>query len=97
MLLLLWMCNSKTNWLTDLVSANEITKVMGIVNVGKTLARCFGQLLSGYVVQSGLLRYAFIISGSVLLSADFILILSFIGIDKKVLVTFKKEVSSFLF
>ncbi|KAL6936707.1 hypothetical protein ACO0R3_000310 [Hanseniaspora guilliermondii] len=71
--------------LTDLVNANEITKVMGIVNVGKTLARCFGQLFSGYVVQSGLLKYAFIISGSVLLTADFILILSFVGIDKKVL------------
>ena len=77
--------------LTDLVSANEITKVMGIVNVGKTLARCFGQLLSGYVVQSVLLRYAFIISGSVLLSADFILILSFIGIDKKVLQHLRKK------
>ncbi|XBW35288.1 hypothetical protein QEN19_000856 [Hanseniaspora menglaensis] len=77
--------------LTDLVNANEITKVMGIVNVGKTLARCFGQLISGYVVQSGLLRYGFIISGCVLLTADIILIVSFVGIDKKVLKHLKKK------
>lgn len=71
--------------LTDLVDANEITRVMGIVNVGKTLARCLGQLISGYVVQGGLLKYGFIISGSVLLVADIILIISFVGIDKRVL------------
>ncbi|OBA28184.1 MFS general substrate transporter [Hanseniaspora valbyensis NRRL Y-1626] len=71
--------------LTDLVDANEITRVMGIVNVGKTLARCLGQLISGYVVQGGFLRYGFIISGSVLMLADIILIVSFVGIDKKVL------------
>ena len=33
--------------LTSIMPKQDITKVMGIVNIGKTLARCIGPIITG--------------------------------------------------
>lgn len=71
--------------LTLLMPLNELTRVMGIVNIGKTFARCIGPLFTGRLADSGRLRWGFLINGLCILMADLIMGLCFGGIDEEIL------------
>ncbi|KAH3902471.1 related to Staphylococcus multidrug resistance protein [Saccharomycodes ludwigii] len=71
--------------LTNLIPAQDLTKVMGIVNIGKTFARCIGPTFTGLLANKGELWVCFIISGGLTILADFILYLLFNKVDKKIL------------
>lgn len=73
--------------LTALIQPEELTKVMGIVNIGKTLARCVGPVITGALAGKGLLWISFVISGALILCADGLLTLLFFGIDRRILDT----------
>ncbi|KAI5958740.1 uncharacterized protein KGF55_005739 [Candida pseudojiufengensis] len=67
--------------LTSIMPKNEITKVMGIVNIGKTFARCIGPIFTGRLAEHSHLKYSFIISASCTLLADLILGISFLHVE----------------
>ncbi|KAH3672184.1 hypothetical protein WICMUC_004413 [Wickerhamomyces mucosus] len=71
--------------LTGLIKSEELTKCMGIVNIGKTLARCVGPIVTGNLAEKGYLWISFLISGSFILFADFLLFVMFYGLDEKIL------------
>lgn len=69
--------------LTGLIPPRELTKAMGVVNIGKTFARCIGPVFTGKLAAHGYLWVGFIITGSVTLCADFLLFILFYGVDSK--------------
>ncbi|CAG87981.2 DEHA2E10098p [Debaryomyces hansenii CBS767] len=71
--------------LTSIMPNNELTKAMGIVNIGKTFARCVGPIFTGKLAEKKLLHYAFVINGSCVLLADLILATNFLQLDKEIL------------
>ncbi|KAI5950688.1 hypothetical protein KGF57_004236 [Candida theae] len=71
--------------LTSIMPKEEITKVMGIVNIGKTFARCIGPIFTGKLAEQNKLRYGFIINGACVLFADVILAISFLHLDHDIL------------
>lgn len=71
--------------LTSIMPKDELTKVMGIVNIGKTFARCIGPIFTGTLAEHGLLYVGFLINGSCVLLADLILATNFIRLDHEVL------------
>lgn len=71
--------------LTNLIPAKDLTKVMGIVNIGKTFARCIGPIFTGILAKNGYLWFCYIISGSLVILADIILAISFLHVDKLIL------------
>lgn len=71
--------------LTSIMPNDELTKAMGIVNIGKTFARCIGPIFTGKLAQNNLLHYAFVINGSCVLLADIILATNFLHLDTEVL------------
>ncbi|KAA8916593.1 hypothetical protein TRICI_001219 [Trichomonascus ciferrii] len=58
-------------FLASVVKPDERTKVMGIVNVVKTLARSIGPTFTGHLAQVGLLWLAFVIGGGLETVHDF--------------------------
>ncbi|KAK6463308.1 major facilitator superfamily domain-containing protein [Scheffersomyces coipomensis] len=71
--------------LTSIMPQEEITKVMGIVNIGKTFARCIGPVFTGKLAANQLLYVGFIINGGCTLLADLILGLNFLHLDHEIL------------
>lgn len=71
--------------LTNLIKPKDLTKVMGIVNIGKTFARCIGPIFTGILAKNGYLWLCFIISGSLVITADMILACSFLHVDADIL------------
>lgn len=72
--------------LTSIMPASDLTKVMGLVNIGKTLARCVGPVFTGLLAAHGLLEYGFYIDLVLVLAADVILASNFLHLDKAILV-----------
>lgn len=70
--------------LTSIMPKQDITKVMGIVNIGKTLARCIGPIITGKLASINKLYVGFIINSCVLL-ADMILAINFLHLDEEIL------------
>lgn len=70
--------------LTNLFKPNELTRVMGIVNIGKTFARCIGPIFTGILASRGFLWLCYIISGSLVITADAILAFWFLSIDSQI-------------
>lgn len=68
--------------LTNLIKPKDLTRVMGIVNIGKTFARCIGPIFTGMLAKEGYLWLCYIISGSLIIVADSILACSFLHVDK---------------
>lgn len=73
--------------LTGLIRPTELTRVMGIVNICKTFARCIGPMVTGKLAKIGKLKFSFVISGGLIFCADLLLALLFYGIDEKILET----------
>lgn len=73
--------------LTGLIKPEELTRCMGIVNIGKTFARCVGPIVTGKLAKGGYLWVSFIISGSLIFIADVLLSILFYGIDHEILET----------
>lgn len=73
--------------LTGLIRPEELTRCMGIVNIGKTFARCVGPIVTGKLATHGYLWVSFIISGALIFSADCLLAVLFYGTDRKILET----------
>lgn len=71
--------------LTNLINPAELTRAMGVVNIGKTFARCVGPIFTGRLAGGGYLWVAFIINGGLTMVADLLLFSFFYGVDKKVL------------
>ncbi|CCE63875.1 hypothetical protein TPHA_0G00390 [Tetrapisispora phaffii CBS 4417] len=71
--------------LTNLVRPTDLTRVMGVVNIGKTIARCVGPIFTGLIAKHGYLWLCFVISGCLVILADLILACSFLHIDKKII------------
>lgn len=71
--------------LTTIIPKEDLIKVLGIVNIGKTFARCIGPLFTGKLAQHGLLYIAFLVNGACLVLADLILGVCFVHLDKEVL------------
>ncbi len=69
--------------MTTLVKKNELTKVLGIVNIVKTFARCIGPLLTGRLAESGRLAIAFPIGGLFSILLDVGMGLFFWDIDQR--------------
>ena len=63
--------------LTNLIRPADLTKVMGIVNIGKTFARCIGPIFTGILANLDYLWLCYIISGVLVIVADCILACSF--------------------
>lgn len=72
-------------FLTSIIPKEDLIRVMGIVNIGKTFARCIGPVFTGKLAQHNLLRYGFYINGLCLFLADSILGASFMHLDAQVL------------
>lgn len=73
----------RTAFLAAVVKPDERTRVMGMVNIVKTLSRSVGPLLVGQLANSGLLWVSFIIGGVLEASYDAGLFASFYWIDKQ--------------
>lgn len=71
--------------LTNLIDPSDLTKVMGIVNIGKTFARCIGPIFTGILANRNYLWLCYIISGVLVILADSILACSFLHVDKTIL------------
>lgn len=70
--------------LTNIIAPQDLTKVMGIVNIGKTLARCVGPIFTGMFAARDYLWVCYIISGSLVIAADCVLAYSFLDMDFKI-------------
>ncbi|SCU85633.1 LAFA_0D16820g1_1 [Lachancea sp. 'fantastica'] len=73
--------------LTNIIKPSDLTRVMGVVNIGKTFARCIGPVFTGLLADRGLLWCCYLISGTFVLLADFVLAVLFYDIDSHVLKT----------
>ncbi|SMN21013.1 similar to Saccharomyces cerevisiae YJR124C Putative protein of unknown function [Maudiozyma saulgeensis] len=71
--------------LTNLINPKDLTRVMGIVNIGKTFARCIGPIFTGILAKDGYLWLCFIISGALVITADMVLACSFLHVDKHIM------------
>ena len=71
--------------LTSIMPKQDITKVMGIVNIGKTLARCIGPIITGELANINRLYWGFIINSCCVLLADMILAINFLHLDQEIL------------
>lgn len=71
--------------LTTIIPKQDLIKVLGIVNIAKTFARCVGPLFTGNLADKGLLYVAFFVNGACLFLADTILGFSFAHLDKEIL------------
>ncbi|EJS43091.1 YJR124C [Saccharomyces arboricola H-6] len=67
--------------LTNIIKPRDLTKVMGVVNIGKTFARCVGPIFTGLLANNNKLWLCYIISGSLVILADLILACMFLGVD----------------
>lgn len=70
--------------LTTIIPKHEVTKVMGVVNIGKTFARCIGPIFTGKLASKGQLKFGFLINGVCLILADFILGINFLHLDEEI-------------
>ncbi|CAR24547.1 uncharacterized protein KLTH0F18370g [Lachancea thermotolerans CBS 6340] len=73
--------------LTNIIKPGDLTRVMGIVNIGKTFARCIGPIFTGILADKGLLWACYLISGGFVILADLVLAVLFIGVDSHILKT----------
>lgn len=73
----------RTAFLSVVVKADERTRVMGMVNIVKTLARSVGPFIVGKLSENGFLWVSFIIGGALESAYDIGLFASFYWIDKK--------------
>lgn len=71
--------------LSSMMPARDLTKVMGIVNIGKTFARCVGPVFTGRLATDGGLHYAYFISAGCVLLADVLLAVNFLHMDGEIL------------
>ncbi|KAG0677921.1 hypothetical protein C6P41_002860 [Kluyveromyces marxianus] len=71
--------------LTNTIPAKDLTKVMGMVNIGKTFSRCIGPFFTGKLANDGYLWVCYIISGSLVILADIFLAILFGDIDEQIL------------
>ncbi|QLG72235.1 hypothetical protein HG535_0C05890 [Zygotorulaspora mrakii] len=71
--------------LTNIIKPKDLTRVMGIVNIGKTMARCIGPVFTGLLASSHYLWLCYIMSGIMVILADFLLGLSFLDMDIKIM------------
>ncbi|GEQ67430.1 hypothetical protein JCM33374_g1095 [Metschnikowia sp. JCM 33374] len=76
--------------LTTIIPKQDLIKVLGIVNIAKTFARCIGPLFTGNLADKGLLYVAFYVNGACLFLADTILGFSFAHLDGEILSLHKK-------
>lgn len=67
--------------LTNIIKPKDLTRVMGIVNIGKTMARCVGPIFTGLLASSHYLWLCYIISGSLVIVADCLLAYWFLDVD----------------
>lgn len=70
--------------LTNVIKPQDLTKVMGTVNIGKTMARCIGPAFTGILAQRAHLGLCYVISGSFVIAADCVLAFWFFKFDKKI-------------
>lgn len=70
--------------LTSIMPKRDITKVMGIVNIGKTLARCVGPIITGKLASVDKLYLGFLINSICVLLADVVLASNFLHLDKDI-------------
>ncbi|GAV53560.1 hypothetical protein ZYGR_0AK00620 [Zygosaccharomyces rouxii] len=75
--------------LTNIIRPQDLTKVMGTVNIGKTMARCVGPIFTGMLAQKDHLALCYVISGSLVLAADCVLAFWFFKFDGKI----KRQIS----
>lgn len=75
--------------LTTIIPKEDLLRVMGTVNIAKTLARCVGPVFTGILSDHGLLHWGFVINASCLFVADTILGLNFAHLDSEVLALHK--------
>lgn len=71
--------------LTSLIPSKELTRVMGLVNISKTYARCIGPVITGRLAERKKLYLGFFLNGGSVLLADFILGINFLHYDSKVM------------
>ncbi|AET41050.1 uncharacterized protein Ecym_7202 [Eremothecium cymbalariae DBVPG len=71
--------------LTTIIDPRDLTKVMGLVNIGKTFARCIGPVFTGLFADKGLLWVCFVISGCLVVLSDLTLAVLYCGIDEQIL------------
>ncbi|CAR27572.1 ZYRO0D01672p [Zygosaccharomyces rouxii] len=70
--------------LTNIIKPQDLTKVMGTVNIGKTMARCVGPIFTGILAQRDHLALCYVISGSLVLAADCVLAFWFFRFDSSI-------------
>lgn len=71
--------------LTTIFPKRDLVKVLGVVNIAKTFARCIGPVFTGKLAQHDLLYVAFFVNGGCLFLADVILAAGFMHLDQQVL------------
>lgn len=71
--------------LTSVVKKEDLTKVMGTVNMTKTFARCIGPVFTGMLAERGALHFGYVINGGCVLMADMILAYFFVSMDRDIL------------
>lgn len=76
--------------LTSIIPKQDLIRVMGTVNIGKTFARCIGPVFTGKLAEHGYLYWGFIVNGVCLIIADTVLGFSFMHLDSQVLALHNK-------
>lgn len=76
--------------LTTIISKQDLIRVMGTVNIGKTFARCIGPIFTGKLAEHGYLYVGYIVNGVCLILADTILGFSFMHLDNQILALHKE-------
>lgn len=70
--------------LTNIIRTQDLTKVMGTVNIGKTMARCVGPIFTGILAQRDHLALCYVISGFFVIAADCVMAFWFFQFDGKI-------------
>lgn len=71
--------------LSTIIPAEDLIKVLGIVNISKTFARCLGPLFTGALAERNHLDIAYYVNGACLIIADTVLGLNFAHLDHEIL------------
>lgn len=71
--------------LTTIISKTDLIRVLGVVNIAKTFARCAGPVFTGYLAQANILHVGFYVNAACLMAADTFLGLSFGHLDRRIL------------
>ncbi|KAJ3242023.1 hypothetical protein HDU81_008895 [Chytriomyces hyalinus] len=77
----------RTAFISSIVPANERTSVIGLITTVRTLGAAFGPFLTGFMAEKGWFDVAFLLSGGLSASYDLLLLFSFGGKERSIVMS----------